>query len=129
MAAEIHDLGCLMKDDPKALSCIMIDDRLALKRVIKNSPMKHRILELEVADMEERTFQLKIHCKNGQDALVKLSKAIEALKLEILNANLTLVNDHMLSSLVVKTNIGKLVTKDELKQLILSIIPQFDFIF
>ncbi|KAH7439663.1 hypothetical protein KP509_04G071400 [Ceratopteris richardii] len=129
MGAEVHDLGCLMKDDPQEVSCIMIDDRLALKRVIKNSRMKHQILELEVADMEERTFQLRLHCKNGQDALVKLSKAMEALKLEILNANLTVMNDHMLSSLVVKTSIGKLVTKDELKQLILSIIPQFDFTF
>lgn len=52
--------------------------------------------------MEEQTYHLRIHCKKGPGVLVQLTRALEALDFEIVNANLTSVNDHILNTVVVK---------------------------
>jgi hypothetical protein len=55
--------------------------------------------------MEEQTYHLRIHCKKGPRVLVQLTKALEALDFEIINANLTAVNDHILNTIVMKVKV------------------------
>ena len=60
------------------------------------------LCQLDVCQMEEQTYHLRIHCKKGPRVLVQLTKALEALDFEIINANLTAVNDHILNTIVMK---------------------------
>ncbi|KAH7439661.1 hypothetical protein KP509_04G071300 [Ceratopteris richardii] len=87
----------------------------------------HQVLELDVSNMEEQTYQLRIHCRNGPGVLVQLTKALESLDLEIMNANMTVLNGHVLNNVVVK--IGNVTSGDQLKKLILNIIPRFGLTF
>eukprot|EP00249_Psilotum_nudum_P006367 c19679_g1_i2 orf=317-1465(-) len=64
----------------------------------------HKILAFEVIKMEEQMYHLWIHCKKEPGVLVQLTRAFEALDLEILNANLTSVSDHILNTVVVKVH-------------------------
>eukprot|EP00250_Pteridium_aquilinum_P002581 c12804_g1_i1 orf=501-1724(-) len=98
------------------------------KNIRKNPIAEHRILELDVSQMEEQTYHLRIHCKKGPGVLVQLTRALEALDFEIVNANLTSVNDHILNTVVVKARNGELLTPEELKKLTLDLVPKFGLI-
>lgn len=52
--------------------------------------------------MEEHIYHLRIHCKKSPGVLIQLSRALESLELEIVNANLTAVDDHILNTVVVE---------------------------
>ena len=52
--------------------------------------------------MENNTYHLMIHCKKGRGVLVQLTRALEALNFEIVNANLTAISDHILNTVVIK---------------------------
>lgn len=51
-------------------------------------------------------YHLRIHCKKGPGVLVQLTSALEALDFDIVNANLTSVNDHVLNTVVVKVGLA-----------------------
>lgn len=99
------------------------------KNLRKSPIVVHRILELEVSQMEEQTYHLRIHCKKGPGVLVQLTRALEGLDFEIVNANLTSVNDHILNTVVVKARNGELLTPEDLKKLILDVVPKFGLVF
>ncbi|MCO5611178.1 hypothetical protein L7F22_065428 [Adiantum nelumboides] len=118
------------RDGSQQLPCLVpADDGIANKNQKKSPLVEHRILELEVAQMEEQTYHLRIHCKKGPGVLVQLTKALEALDFEIVNANLTSVNDHILNNVVVKAKIGEVLTPEELKKLTLEVVPRFGLVF
>ncbi|KAH7446162.1 hypothetical protein KP509_01G042200 [Ceratopteris richardii] len=117
------------KDGSQQLSCIMSPGTGVFDRSKKRMFVEHEILELEVALMEKQTFQIRIHCKKGPGALVQLTKALEAMDFEIVNANLTGVNEHILNNVVVKAHKGAVMTCEEVKKLIQEIIPQFGLRF
>eukprot|EP00249_Psilotum_nudum_P006366 c19679_g1_i1 orf=831-1289(-) len=85
----------------------------------------HKILAFEVIKMEEQMYHLWIHCKKEPGVLVQLTRAFEALDLEILNANLTSVSDHILNTVVVKVSGGHDLKSEQLRNLTLSVIPEF----
>ena len=47
-------------------------------------------------------YHLCIDCERSPGVLVQLTHALEALDFDILNANLTSVNDHVLNTLVIQ---------------------------
>lgn len=85
----------------------------------------HKILELEVSQMEEQTYHLRIHCKKGPGVLVQLTRALEALDFEIVNANLTSVSDHILNTIVVKVKNGEVLKTEEIRNMTLDVVPKF----
>ncbi|MCO5601065.1 hypothetical protein L7F22_055182 [Adiantum nelumboides] len=117
------------RDGSQQLPCLIPADDGMAKNQKKSPLVEHRILELEVAQMEEQTYHLRIHCKKGPGVLVQLTKALEALDFEIVNANLTSVNDHILNNVVVKAKIGEVLTPEELKKLTLEVVPRFGLVF
>lgn len=86
---------------------------------------EHKILALDVSKMEEHTYHLRIHCKKGPGVMVQLTRALEALDFEIVNANLTSVSDHILNTIVVTVKNGEVIKTDELKKMTLDIVPKF----
>lgn len=86
---------------------------------------EHKILELEVSKMEEQTYHLRIHCKKEPGVLVQLTRALEALDFEIVNANLTSVSNHILNTIVVKVKNGEMLKTEELRKMTLDVIPKF----
>ncbi|KAI5071617.1 hypothetical protein GOP47_0013868 [Adiantum capillus-veneris] len=127
--ADIEALQSCKDGSQQQLPCLVAAGVGTAKNQKKTPLAEHRILELEVAQMEEQTYHLRIHCKKGPGVLVQLTKALEALDFEIVNANLTSVNDHILNNVVVKARIGEVLTPEELKKLTLEIVPRFGLIF
>lgn len=118
------------KGSSQQAPCHESDDATTVRRALFTTQfLEHRILELEVSQMEEQTYNLRIHCKKGPGVLVQLTSALEALDLEIVNANLTSVNDHVLNTVVVKVGNGEIMTQEELKRLALDVIPKFGLVF
>lgn len=86
---------------------------------------EHRLVELEVSHMEGKTYHFRILCKKSPGVLVQLTRALESLEFEIVNANLTTVNDHVLNTLVVDVKKMLPMKSEELRKLTLEIIPRF----
>lgn len=95
----------------------------------KRTKQEHRLLELEVSQMEEHIYHLRIHCKKSPGVLVQLTRALEALQLEILNANLSSVDDHILNTAVVELKNGPAMHTEELRDMALAMVRKFGFFF
>ena len=52
--------------------------------------------------MEAQMYHLCIDCEKSPGVLVQLTHALEALDFDILNANVTSVNDHVLNTLLIE---------------------------
>eukprot|EP01018_Ginkgo_biloba_P038986 Gb_36380 [translate_table: standard] len=61
-----------------------------------------KILEVNVWEIEERTYHIQIYGKNQRGVAAGLHKALECLPLEILNAKLTCFEDYFVNVLIVK---------------------------
>lgn len=93
----------------------------------KKIKQEHWIVELEVSQMEEHIYHLRIHCKKSPGVLIQLSRALESLELEIVNANLTAVDDHILNTVVVEVKNGWSMKTEELRNMALEVVPKFGF--
>eukprot|EP00250_Pteridium_aquilinum_P008757 c18188_g1_i2 orf=461-1366(-) len=96
-------------------------------RFKKKVKQEHRIVELEVSQMEEHIYHFRIHCKKSPGVLVQLTRALEALELEILNANLSSVDEHILNTVVVEVKNGWVMKSEDLRNMALAVIPKFGF--
>ncbi|KAI5083224.1 hypothetical protein GOP47_0002967 [Adiantum capillus-veneris] len=94
----------------------------------KKAKQEHWIVELEVSQMDEHIYHFRIHCKKSPGVLIQLSRALESLELEIVNATLTAVDDHVLNTVVVEVKNGWSMKSEELRNLALEAIPKFGFI-
>ena len=60
-------------------------------------------LQLDVLVLtNEPTYHLRIHVKKGDGVLLQLTKALDALDFEIVNANLTTISDRFINTIVMK---------------------------
>ena len=65
--------------------------------------MSIHCLQLDVLALtNEPTYHLRIHVKKGHGVLLQLTKALDALDFEIMNANLTTINDRFINTIVMK---------------------------
>lgn len=128
MQADIHTLESGKGSSPQG-PCHDSNNGMTPKKASRKQFTEHRILELEVSQMEEQMYHLRIHCKKGPGVLVQLTSALEALDFDIVNANLTSVNDHVLNTVVVKAVNGEVMTAEELKRWTLDVIPRFGLVF
>ena len=60
--------------------------------------------------METHVYNFRIHCKKSSGVIVQLTRALEALQVDILNANVTAIDDHVLNTCVVKVSNRKIVS-------------------
>lgn len=91
---------------------------------------KHKILELDVlvVDMEQKTYHLCIRCEREDLVLLELTKALEALNFNMLNANIAVTNENqILYTVVVKVDTIEVLTPEVLKESILKSATMFGF--
>lgn len=112
--------------DSRSLDLKPAGPSAGLKKKVKQ---EHWIVELEVSQMEEHIYHFRIHCKKSPGVLIQLSRALESLELEIVNANLTAVDDHVLNTVVVEVKNGWSMKTEELRNLALEAVPKFGFVF
>lgn len=62
-----------------------------------------QILNMEVAKLEEQTYQLKTTCQKGLGILVQLTRALESLDVDILTAHHIAFQDNMHDTFIVET--------------------------
>eukprot|EP00250_Pteridium_aquilinum_P021434 c25123_g2_i2 orf=655-1899(+) len=62
----------------------------------------YRVLELSVSNLEENLYHFEVCCENGPRVLVQLTKALEALKHSIINANIASMGNLVLNTAVFK---------------------------
>lgn len=129
MQADITDLESQKDGVSVADSCAQEPRRVDATASYKKVKQAHRIVALEVSQMEDNIYHFRIHCKKSPGVLVHLTRALEALEFEILNANLTSVDDHILNTLVVEVKNGWIMKTEELRDKALKVIPKFGFCF
>ncbi|KAH7387139.1 hypothetical protein KP509_16G007500 [Ceratopteris richardii] len=94
----------------------------------KISKQKHQLIKLEVSQMENHIYHLRIHCKKSPGVLVQLTRALEALKVDILNANLSSVDHHILNTVVVELRNTPSMQAEELRNMALGTIQKYGFL-
>ncbi|KAI5067163.1 hypothetical protein GOP47_0017691 [Adiantum capillus-veneris] len=83
--------------------------------------VQHKILEVNVIEVEKAIYQLEIICSNGQGVIENLTKAIEMLGINILNAKIIKINDHILNTIFVEAIDGLGIEPRELKDMLLRV--------
>ncbi|KAH7278302.1 hypothetical protein KP509_38G035000 [Ceratopteris richardii] len=128
---DIVNLKC-QKESAVAGDARLLETRLGIRssdNLRKKVSQGHWIVELEVFQMEEHIYHLRIHCKKSPGVLIQLSRALESLELEIVNANLTAVDDHILNTVVVEVKNGWNVKTEDLRKMAMEVVPKFGFSF
>lgn len=92
---------------------------------VKTPRRRHQIVEFNITQMEEQLYQFRIHCKKSPGVLLQLTRALESLEFEIINANLTSVNDHILNTFVIEVVNKELVGSEDVRERALEAIPKF----
>jgi UTP:GlnB (protein PII) uridylyltransferase len=54
--------------------------------------------------MEAHVYNFHMHCKKSSGVIVQLTRALEALQVDILNANITSIDNHVLNTCVVRVS-------------------------
>ncbi|KAH9323645.1 hypothetical protein KI387_018284, partial [Taxus chinensis] len=67
-----------------------------------NKPARKIVLDVDVSEMEEGTFQIRIQCKKGPGVLIKLTRTLESLQLDFHNTNLTSFGGQMIKTATIK---------------------------
>ncbi|XP_072977829.1 transcription factor bHLH35-like isoform X2 [Typha angustifolia] len=88
-----------------------------------SSSLSTNILELRVSDMGNGTLLISITCNKKRGAMIKLSKVLESLHLNITTANITSFSDSLLHTLFVETDETDSV---QMKEMIKNAIAEAD---
>ncbi|KAG6555084.1 hypothetical protein Mapa_003119 [Marchantia paleacea] len=86
---------------------------------------EQKILELDVAKMEEQIYHLRIFCTKGPGVFVQLMQSLEALGLEIRNANLTSFQENLLNTFIAEIKDWEMMKTEEVKKAILDVAARF----
>lgn len=85
-------------------------------------------LDVNVSKVNDRTFHVRIYCEKNPGVMVKLMLALESLKLDFHNANLTALDGHMLKTGTVKIKMpDPPMEADALREVILEASSQYGF--
>ncbi|KAI5084364.1 hypothetical protein GOP47_0000533 [Adiantum capillus-veneris] len=84
-----------------------------------------KIVEVDVNKVEGEVYQLKILCLNGHRVIGKLTKALDTLQFDIVNANVATVNDYVLCTIFLEEKNGVGLKPLELKDMILKVSLMF----
>lgn len=65
-------------------------------------------MQVEVNQIDKRDFLIKLFCEHKRGGFVKLMEAINSLELQVLDANITTLNDKVLNILRVEVRLIEL---------------------
>ncbi|KAL3678125.1 hypothetical protein R1sor_021081 [Riccia sorocarpa] len=86
---------------------------------------QQKILELEVAKMEEQIYHLRILCTKGSGVFVQLLQSLEALGLEIHSANLNSFKENLLNTFIAEVKDWEMMKIEEVKKVILDVAARY----
>lgn len=85
--------------------------------------LAQKILEVDVARLEEQTYHFRIFCQRGPGVLVQLVQAVESLGVQVINAHHTAFQENILNCFVAEMD-SKMETED-VKRTIFSAAAQY----
>ncbi|KAL2641966.1 hypothetical protein R1flu_009553 [Riccia fluitans] len=86
---------------------------------------EQKILELDVAKMEEQIYHLRILCTKGSGVFVQLLQSLEALGLEIHSANLNSFKENLLNTFIAEIKDWETMKIEEVKKAILDVAARY----
>eukprot|EP01018_Ginkgo_biloba_P038985 Gb_04341 [translate_table: standard] len=86
--------------------------------VREEKQIDRKLLEVNVWEIEERTYHIQIYGKNQRGVAAGLHKALECLPLEVINAKLACFEDFFVNVLIVKVEDLEEMDIDKLKEII-----------
>ncbi|BBN10373.1 protein MpBHLH1 [Marchantia polymorpha subsp. ruderalis] len=86
---------------------------------------EQKILKLDVAKMEEKSYHLRIFCTKGPGVFVLLMRSLEALGMEVLSANLTSFEENILNTFIAEIKDLEAMKTEEVKAAILDVCARF----
>ncbi|XP_011623894.1 transcription factor bHLH35 isoform X2 [Amborella trichopoda] len=79
-----------------------------------------RVTSLEILEMGEKTFVVRISCLKGRNAMANLFRAFESLKLRIITASTTAMHGHIFKTVFVEVEDGEKTQVREMIQTAMS---------
>ncbi|CAM6094922.1 unnamed protein product [Calypogeia fissa] len=86
---------------------------------------EQKILELDVSLMEDQIYHLRIFCTKGPGVFVQLMQSLEAIGLEVLNANLTSLQDNILNTFIAEIKDWEMMKTEDVKKAIMDVASRF----
>ncbi|KAI5055960.1 hypothetical protein GOP47_0029481 [Adiantum capillus-veneris] len=106
-----NDIACLQYSDPTAEAEFIPEEESAgvnmqstascstsLEDQDESSCPNFKLLELSVSRLTEHEFQLKVSCQKSSGVSLQLVRALEALNLDITNANMVSVGENVINA-------------------------------
>ncbi|KAI5072545.1 hypothetical protein GOP47_0012651 [Adiantum capillus-veneris] len=90
---------------------------------------QYTIVKIGVTFMEGKMYHAQLQCKKGHGVLVKLTQAIEALEVDIISANFSVVNDHILNTLMIEVKEDRSLLQEEVHQKVRETMLTYGFTF
>ncbi|XP_024385080.1 uncharacterized protein [Physcomitrium patens] len=91
----------------------------------EHSPVVQRkIINMEVAKMEDKTYQLRATCQKGPGILVQLTRALESLDVDILTAHHTSFQENMLDTFIVEMRSLDVKEAEHVRKALLDAVAQ-----
>ncbi|MCO5547635.1 hypothetical protein L7F22_001086 [Adiantum nelumboides] len=87
--------------------------------------IEQKIVEVDVSKVDGAIYQLEILCLNGHKVIGNLTKALDTLQFDIVNANVTTINEYILSTIFFEAKNGVELKPMELKDMILKVSLMF----
>ncbi|MCO5551013.1 hypothetical protein L7F22_004508 [Adiantum nelumboides] len=87
--------------------------------------IEQKIVEVDVSKVDGAIYQLEILCLNGHKVIGNLTKALDTLQYDIVNANVTIVNEYILSTIFFEDKSGVELTPMEIRDMILKVSLMF----
>ncbi|KAI5067164.1 hypothetical protein GOP47_0017692 [Adiantum capillus-veneris] len=129
----VQSLQRQVEEVNKEVQALKSWENIINKNVLSTAPtltstmkrVQHKILEVNVIEVEKAIYQLEIICSDGQGVIANLTKAIEMLGINILNAKLTKIDDHILNTIFVEASDGLRIEPKEFKDMLLRVALMF----
>ncbi|KAI5055967.1 hypothetical protein GOP47_0029488 [Adiantum capillus-veneris] len=102
-----NDIACLQYSDPTAEAEFIPEEESAgvnmqstatLEGEDESSCPTFKLLELSVSRLTEHEFHLKVSCQKSSGVSLQLVRALEALELDITNANMVSVGENVINA-------------------------------
>lgn len=115
------------KENVAALASTTADDAISLGDVQSLQSVgvdQKRILKTEVSKLEDRTYQLQISCQKGPGVLVQLTKALESMDMDVLNAYHTSFQESILNTFIVEMKNMDMREAEDVRSTLLDVVAQ-----
>jgi hypothetical protein len=96
-------------------------------QVLFPARLAQKILEVDVARLEEQIYHFRIFCPRGPGVLVQLVQAVESLGVQVINSHHTAFQENILNSFIAEMKDPKMETED-VRKTIFSAAAQYGLV-